>query len=174
MPGWRCRWGLLAVADSEHLCDGCTHESDVDGDCTCQVTTSLAYSYPPGISVISFPHVRCCRTSRNASLFSCCLPACLAAYARGPFSSFCRTRRLPAVFDKEQVSLFIGAQQTVPSGCTRRCACSFVEQRDLLFRAVHVHGKPLGIRVAERVYGESRQTCAQRWGSRSCFLLLFF
>ncbi|CAM9540261.1 unnamed protein product [Laminaria digitata] len=32
------RWGLLAVADSERLCDGCKNDSDVEGDCTCQTS----------------------------------------------------------------------------------------------------------------------------------------
>lgn len=31
------RWGLLAVADNENLCDGCEEDPDGAGRCTCEV-----------------------------------------------------------------------------------------------------------------------------------------
>ncbi|CAM9250646.1 unnamed protein product [Scytosiphon promiscuus] len=35
------RWGLLSVADKEHLCDGCRSDPDGSGDCACETSLML-------------------------------------------------------------------------------------------------------------------------------------
>lgn len=47
------RWGLLAVADKENMCDGCQADADGAGACTCEVPVH-AVQKPSAIKLLSF------------------------------------------------------------------------------------------------------------------------